>query len=269
MSNFLKICKNFISLIITILAIVALGIGVFAVIDVQFSVRDSRFWAEIIIGLLVQVLMIFLWLPEGKRIGEKNESYVKNKGLVSAEIGEVSRPEMYKPLEDFCEFATRENVEYAISRILGRKNINYDMYKNSEEYRHSIGDKACKWAEKVRVQQQRKVKHIKATEITSCSEIEYKYDIENHEKGNQAIHTIARLILSVATAFIGAIVTVQSTDNVQGALFKFIYWVTCAGATIFFSIRTGVDLVENVRNDYFLRLLDFFNRFSAWYDKGE
>lgn len=269
MLKYFEKIKNYIAPILTALAVVALGFFVFSVFKIEVNWKDGETIARILVGVALQGLMIGLWLPEGKRFGEKNEGYIANNTLANKRILAVSQPDLYTPLEQFCAFATKENIDFAINRKLQKMGINYELYKSNDDYAGRFDEKTKRKIEKIIAFCERTARPIKATEITTCSNIKDKYDVRNHEKTYATGKLLFKGVVSIFSAFVGACLLWQKTNNVKEAIFLFLYWLLVMGSAVFFAIRTGINLVVDTRNDYLMRLIDFFNRFDAWREKQQ
>lgn len=264
--------KNYLSIIITVAVVVGVFCLAFLVPEFADVIGDGSgiksTVAQTALGVILQFIMIATWMPEGKKIGEKNEGYLSNKALYSDGVEKVSTGAMFEPLAKFCEYATAENVKAYIIKRVARLKINYKNYCEIDAYRNSFSDKIKKKIAKIEAKAVKVVEPINPHEITSCTEIKNAFDVKNYEKGKETARIIIRTLVSLCYTIFGVWLSFGMTENTAEAFAKFGYWLTAIGTTIFFSIRTGVTLITETRNDFFLRMIDFFKRFDAWQENN-
>lgn len=264
MRDIFNVLKPYLKIIITILIVALVSLLIYAEITPQIEMTFD-YIGRVCIVVIMDCLLMALWLPYGKQKGRENEKYVANATTVSERIKKVVDNAEYGPLEEFCKYATDENVKTAIINACRHKNIDYERYQKDEAYKASLGEKRLEKIIKIEERALRKTRLIKGTDVTTCSAYSrLMFDIRNNEKGVEIKDIIIRLLLTTAMAIVGVSITIRQATSFMDGLGDLIYWLSTTATTLYFSIDTGYKLITVVRNDYCLRLNDFLLRYEAW-----
>ena len=267
MGNLFNKVKPYLGIIVTILC--TLAIVSFIYVKFDFSVKiDASYIVRVVLSLALQIVLIAIWIPEGKKNGEKTESYKKNKEYINTEIRLIADKRLYRPLDEFCEYATQQNIlAYIIDRC-NKIHINYNRYKSDSVYADTLTEKEKEKVEKIEKKALLCVKPINANEITACSHLSAskKYDTTNYEKSKASVSIAVKIVLSAIMVICTVSFNVTQSKTFAEGAFELLTWLSTIGFTIYFSLSSGYNLTAQVRNDYFRRLADFFERFHAWQD---
>lgn len=256
--------KLWIKPIITLLAISLIYILALYSIDAQLKF-DFAFWARTVIGWVLMAVMIALWLPEGKEYGKNNETFKSNKDRLNRRVDIISQPHNFPLFEKFCEYANEENYKTKLRNEFARHKISYDIFlqnQNNEEWLKKLDDKQRKFL--ARAWKIKKPHQIKATEVTSNSVIEYKYDTENKERKEESQSIFIKLIISFFSSFVGFSIIITEKPFTAEAIAMAVYWTVMILTTVFFAIYKGYQLIVVTRSDYIRRMIDFLNLFDGW-----
>jgi hypothetical protein len=216
--------------------------------------------------LFLMLLMIAMWLPEGKNQGAEDIKFKGNKEVLDRKIAAASSPQNYDDLDRFCREATEANREAVISRMLGKVGVRHDVYaqnKDNAEWRAGLSKKALKavkWLDGHTV----KVKEIKVTELVSNSSIKLVYDITNREGTATGLRIGGKVIISVVSSILTAIIAFGRKGVSVDAIADLGLWTVTIVNTILSSLRAGRQLVTVVRQDFILRNISFLDAFDSW-----
>lgn len=264
MANLFNKIKPYLGIIVTLFCTLAIVSFIYVQFDITIKL-DAGYIIRVLLSIALQVLLIFIWLPEGKKNGEKTESYSKNKEYINSEITLIATNRLYKQLDEFCEFATAQNVLAYIIDKCNKIHINYNRYKEDADYAQSFSEKDQAKVAKIERLAQKNVKPINANEITSCSHLSAKkYDTENYEKSKELAGIIVKIIVSAVMVLCTVSFNVSQSKSFAEGFAELVFWLTAIAGTIYFSLASGYNLTAVTRNDYFKRLGDFFQRFHAW-----
>lgn len=262
--DFYELCKKIVRPFITFGVIIILSIMASATVAITIGGNDKETWASFCVGFILQVLMIFLWMPEGKARGKLNKVYVENKRCANEAIAKYSAPQYFSALDKFCEYAYSVNVKNWIMEKVNGKNIDYNRYLIDSAYATSLDKKAIQRIKRIEAKSKKRVKRIKSTEITSNTQIDLVYDIGDHSKSAERRQVILKLFPSLVMASVGASITFLSKPFTWNTVALLVYWIVTICTTIVFSIKTGYELVTKTGNNYSLRIIDFLTRFEGW-----
>ena len=266
MGNLFNKVKPYLGLIVTIFCTLAIVSFIYVQFDIAIKL-DAGYIIRVVLSLALQILLICIWIPEGKKNGEKTESYKANKEYINSEIGLISSKRLYKPLDDFCEWATQQNILAYIIDKCNKIHINYNRYKSDTEYANGLTDKEREKVAKYEKKALTVVKPINANEITACSHLSArKFDTTNHEKTTETIGIVVKIIVSAVMVICTVSFNVSQSKSFAEGFAELVFWLTVIAGTIYFSLSSGYNLTAVTRNDYFKRLADFFQRFHAWQD---
>lgn len=253
--------------IITGIVIVILGFMMFVVINFHAE-YNSEFWAQLAFGMVLQIGMIAVWLPQGKAQGMLDENVVTTKNAASEKMKIANNADLYDQLAEFCKIATAENRHVWICNKAAKLGVNYDKWLKSEEYHANFPPNTARKIDRIVKAAESRVKPIKDTEITSVSRIALQYDVHDYTKRSGAAHVTAKIILSAAISFFSSLLMFDKIAfNIEG-LINFAYWCAVVAMTIFYSIRTGKALITGDYKSYLLRMCDFLDRYKAWLKKS-
>ena len=259
--SFFETLKDNISTIITLVIILTLVFASYVVLGIQTEFSQD-FVAKLVMMFVIQVLMIFLWMPEGKKKGELNDEYKGIKDTANKSMAKAT--EQYDDLDKFCKVATAENRRAYIRQKLARKGIQYD-FKDEPSYKLTEQDR--KEIDKTERASLVRVSEIKATELTANTKISLVYDIRNHETRAESTSTVFKLATSIVTSFLGAMLTFGTKEFSWATTTRLLYYIAVMITTIAMAYKTGIDLVTVSRKDYFVRVVDFLQRFEDWKKK--
>lgn len=253
------------AIMITIFVLTVLIFTIFE--TVGFSKKlDDDFWSGLLMNMFLQLLMIGVWIPEGKKQGAAVKTFLDNKTILEGKIASASRPENYKDLEEWCKVATERNREMIVKNKLRKVGILYHVYKENKDniaWRAAQTPKAqklMKWLDENIVN----VKEIKATELISNSPIKLMYDIANKETLVTGLKISAKVFISFIMSVITATVMFTRKEFKLDALAEFGFWAMTILNTIYFSNRTGKELVTIVRQDFIIRNITFLDNCDSW-----
>ena len=108
---------------------------------------DEAFWNRFLVNLFFQLFMIALWLPDGKKRGALDDTFLSNKDILDRKMELASKPENYNKIERWCRYATEENRKLLIKNKLAKVGILYHIYeqrKNDSKWRAEQTPKAQK-----------------------------------------------------------------------------------------------------------------------------
>ena len=258
--SFGDLLRTYSSAIITAVIIVAMVFATYVVLGITTEITID-FWANLIIIFVIQTVMVFLWIPEGKRKGLQNDGFIQIKNSANTAIADATKH--YKELDEFCKFATDLNRQTYILNNARKYGVNYYTY-SEEEYRKKLTEKQIKKVKQIEAQAIRCVQEIKSTEITSNSNINLAFDLQNHEGKAQTFTVTFKLIASIFTSLMGAMLTFGQQDFSWATTAKLFYYISVTLVTISFAMRTGIKLITETRKDYYIRMIDFLDRFNTW-----
>ena len=261
------------SLIITLLILAIFAIMMFAVVKGVDDWRDPQVWIEMGFCTFLQIVMVFTWLPEGKKRGAMDESFIQNRDCANEKRKEAVRAENIDRLTRFCKYATSQNIEAWIAKKVSRYGVVYSQWINKNEavrntYRQQFDDKVAQKVRKIELKAPDKVREIKPTEIINSTEVYLVYDTVDHSSSTEKIKVAVKIATSLIISTIGAFIAFDGATFSVENLIMFLYWCFVMAMTIFFSLRTGTQLMTVYRNDYFKRIIDFLNHFEAWQEDG-
>lgn len=263
----IKKIQDLASFIITGFIVVIFAIMMFAVIKGVNSWRDPQVWIEMGFCTFLQVVMVFTWLPEGKKRGAQDETFIKNRDSANEKMKEVVKAENLDRLSRFCKYATSQNVEAWIAKKVTRYGVVYSQWCN-EDYRKQFDIKVAQKVRKMELKAPDRVREIKPTEIINSTEVYLVYDTVDHSLSAEKIKVAIKIATSLLISTIGAFVAFEGARFSIEGLIHFLYWCFVMTMTIFFSLRTGNQLMTVYRNDYFKRIIDFLNHFEAWQESN-
>lgn len=257
--------------LITFAVILLLAITAFVVINITTDVKSPQFYAELGFGIVLQVVMIATWVPQGKADGHKLPEVVETAEVAQERMKFANDKARYSNLANFCRLATDENRRiYTINRC-AKHGIDYVLWQDNSGYRAKFEnpEKVRKIILRSERAAQKHVAEIKDTEITSVTTIRLAYDTKNHTGKEEFVRLTAKIVTSVVTSLVGSFFLFENASFSLNGLMKFVYWLAIIGMTIFYSIKTGRNLISGAYRDYLLRMIDFINRYEAWLGKVE
>ena len=65
--------------------------------------------------------MIFVWLPEGKKYGQRNDKFRALQTVANQKVAEASAATALEPLDKFCQYATAANRKTWIAKNVAKK----------------------------------------------------------------------------------------------------------------------------------------------------
>lgn len=260
--------SDYASIILTALLIIAMLIVMCVTIDVNVDFSTKEFWVQFATGVLVQLLMVALWLPEGKKRGTENEKYKSVQKVANDKMTAVAKPELFADLDAFCKVATEENIIAYITRKVQAFDVNYMLW-GDEKYRGKFSNKIRVKVAKIESKARRTVRPINPTEITTTVKVSLRYDVTNHEQAHERLAVLFKGLTSAITPIIPVMLSVTASVSVLDIVVKLLYWLGITASAIFFSMHTGIKLVTQTRRDYYLRVIDFLDRFEGWKLKNE
>ena len=263
-----KIIQEYASLAITCIIVLIVGMMMFVVLKGADDWRDPQIWIEMGFNSVLQVVMVVVWLPEGKKRGETNDSYVTNKNCVNEKMRNAAAAANFKALTEFCKIATEKNRIAWVSKKVLRYGINYGQWEY-EEYREQFPLTIQKKVDKIELISYKRVEEIKATETVTNSQINLVYDTRDHTEQSATIKVTIKMVLSIIMCVIGAFLAIDRVQFVLEAFIKFLYWMLVGCLSIFYSIRTGYKLITEDRNDYYKRMIIFLSHFEEWCSSSE
>lgn len=248
--------------------IIALSLMLFVTVGLVFDFTVD-FWAKFGFGTVLQIILIALWLPEGKRSGNEDEGVVKTKNDAQSRMEFASKKEYYDRLSEFCDIATEENRHAWIVRKVARLGVNFDKWNDCETYRQNFPANTQKKIDKIVKRAEYAVKTIRDTSITALSnETELKYDPYDHTGSATGLRVTLKIVTSFVLSFISAVISFDNFAFDIAGLVDFAYWCVVVALTIIYSIRTGKELITKDYKGYLLRICDFVNRYEAWLRKN-
>lgn len=252
--------------LITLAVILLLAITAFVVINITTDLKSPQFYAELAFGIVLQVVMIATWVPQGKADGHRIEEVVATANVAQERMKFANDKSRYSYLAEFCRNATAENRRIYTINYCARHGIDYELWLSNEDYRAKFEhpEKTRKVILKAERAAQKHVAEIKDTEITSVTTVRLAYDTKNHTGKEEFWRLTAKIVTSVVTSLVGSFFLFENASFSLNGLMKFIYWLAIIGMTIFYSIRTGRNLISGAYRDYLLRMIDFINRYEAW-----
>lgn len=264
----MKILKNlqeYGSLVITVLIGLILGAMMFVLIGGTDDWRDPQLWIQAGFNTLLQIIIVITWIPEGRKRGCQDATYIANKNAANCKMQDAGKAENLDRLTAFCEEMTQENVNAWIAKRVARYGVVYSSW-NAEKYRCQFDDKTAQKVRKAELRAVRKVKEIKATEVVTNSDTELIYDTKDHTDSTAKLKVMFKIMSSVLLCVVGAFISLDGVAFTVAALVKFFYWILIMCMSIFYAVRTGFQLITLERNDYYKRLIVFLTRFEAWKD---
>ncbi|MCH5157528.1 MAG: hypothetical protein J1G02_06625 [Clostridiales bacterium] len=274
----MKIIKKIVdhaSLVITLFIMVIFAVMMFAVIKGVNNWRDPQVWIEMGFCTFLQVVMIFTWLPEGKKRGAEDETYKTNRKEANDKRKAVVDAENLDRLARFCKYATSQNIKAWIAKKVGRYGVVYEQWYckddkgeqiPNETYRKDFDAKIINRVRNVEMKAPDQVREIKPSEIIISTEVNLVYDTVDHSRSAERIKVALKMTTSLLISTIGAFIAFEGAKFSVEGLLQFLYWCFVMAMTIFFSLRTGMQLMTKYRNDYFKRIIDFLNHFETWHE---
>lgn len=253
------------AIMITIFVFVVLILAAFETAGFKRELDDD-FWNGLLMNMFLQLLMIGVWVPEGKKQGAAEKIFLDNKIVLEGKIASASKPENYKDLEEWCKVATERNREMIIKNKLRKVGILYHIYLEKKDdvgwrvAQTSRAQKLMKWLDENIVY----VKEIKATELISNSPIKLMYDIANKETFATGLKIGAKVFISFMMSVITASIMFTRKEFTLDALAELGFWIITILSTIYFSKRTGKELVTIVRQDFVVRNITFLDNCDSW-----
>lgn len=255
--------QEYASFVITLIVAVILAMMMFVVISGADNWRDPQLWIQAGFNTLLQIIMVVTWLPEGKKRGAQDSTYISNKTTANEKMQEAAKSENFDNLTLFCKEMTAENIEAWISRRVAKFGVIYANWGN-EKYRSQFDEKVAAKVRKAELLAPSKVSEIKATEIVTNSEAQLIYDTKDHTDSVTKWKLLFKVLLSVMLCVVGAFIQPDGVTFTVAALVKFFYWLLIMCLSIFYAIRTGFQLITVERNDFYKRMIVFLTRFEAW-----
>lgn len=253
------------AIMITIFVFVVLILAAFETAGFKRELDDD-FWNGLLMNMFLQLLMIGVWVPEGKKQGAAEKIFLDNKIVLEGKIASASKPENYKDLEEWCKVATERNREMIIKNKLRKVGILYHIYLEKKDdvgwrvVQTPRAQKLMKWLDENIVY----VKEIKATELISNSPIKLVYDIANKETLVTGLKIGAKVFISFMMSVITASIMFTRKEFTLDALAELGFWIITILSTIYFSKRTGKELVTIVRQDFIIRNITFLDNCDSW-----
>lgn len=258
-----KSIQEYASLIITCIIVLIFGMMMWVGIKGIDNWREPQMWLEMGFNLLLQIVMICTWLPEGRKRGAQDETYVANRDVANTKMKEAAEAENFTYLTAFCKNATEQNRVAWITKRVARYGINYARW-NYNEYKNEFSETLRQKVEKIEKASFKRVKEIKATEIVTNSQISLVYDTRDHTNESATVKVTVKMILSFGMCAIGAFIAIDEVHFTLSSFIKFLYWMLVVCLSIFYSIRTGQKLITVDRNDYYKRMIVFLSHFEEW-----
>ena len=263
----LKKLHEMASIIITLFIVAIFAVMMFAVIKGVNNWRNPQVWIEAGFCSLLQIIMVFTWLPEGKKRGEQNQTFIDNRGDLNERVEAAVKAENFDRLTHFCEYATQQNIIAWISKKVSRYGVAYTQWIDKDtgkKYQEQFDEKIINKVLKIERKALSNVHVIKPTEVTSATQVHLVFDTVDHSKGVEKVKVALKIATSLIMSVIGAFIAFEGAKFSVQSLIDFIYWNFVMLMSIFFAVRTGYRLMTVERNDYFKRMIDFLKRFEAW-----
>ena len=256
--------------LITLAVILLLAVMMFVVLNITVDFKSPQFYAEMAFGLVLQIIMIATWIPQGKADGYKIPEVMQTTEAANKRMEIAKDKSKYEELAKFCKYATEENRHVYIVNKCAKMGVDYELWQTSEEYRSKFKHPNRIQRRILRIERRSRsaVAVIKDTEITAVTSVKLAYDIKNHTGQEEFWRLFAKILTSIVTSLVGSFFLFENAQFTLNGLMKFVYWVAIIGMTIFYSIRTGRNLISGAHKDYLLRLIDFLNRYEAWLSKN-
>lgn len=255
--------QEYASFIITLIVAVILAMTMFVVISGADDWRNPELWIQAGFNTLLQIVMIITWLPEGKKRGEKDATYIANKTAANTQMQTAAKAENFDKLTLFCKEMTKENIKAWISKRVAKLGVIYDRW-DIAKYRSQFDEKVQDKVRKIELLAPSKVREIKSTEIVTNSETNLMYDTKDHTDSMTKWKVLFKVALSILLCVIGAFIKPDHAAFSVTALVMFFYWLLIMCLSIFYAVRTGHQLIAVERNDYYKRMIVFLTRFEAW-----
>lgn len=259
--------QEYASFLITAVVVVILAMTMFVVIRGSENWRSIDLWVQTGFNTLLQIVMIGTWLPEGKKRGQQNETYIANKTAANVEMQNAATPDNFPFLVVFCRKMTAENIAYWVQKRAARLGVVYTQWTASEAYRALFDTKTAQKIQRLERKAARAVDEIKATEIVTKSSISLVHDTKDHTTSATTANVVIKILLSVFLCTAGAFMQPEATAFTVSALVDFLYWLLVMCLSIFYSLRTGYRLIAVEQNDYYKRIIVFLRNFEAWRQK--
>lgn len=256
--------------LITSAVILLLAVMMFVVLNITVDFKSPQFYAELAFGLVLQIIMIATWIPQGKADGYKIPEVMQTTEAANKRMEIAKDKSKYGELAKFCKYATDENRHVYIVNKCANMGVDYELWQTSEEYRSKFENPKRIQRRILRIERRSHsaVAVIKDTEITAVTSVKLAYDVKNHTGQEEFWRLFAKILTSIVTSLVGSFFLFENAQFTLNGLMKFVYWVAIIGMTIFYSIRTGRNLISGAHKDYLLRLIDFLNRYEAWLSKN-
>ena len=268
-----KKIQDFASYIITALILLIFVAMMFVVIKGVNNWRNPQVWIEMGYCTFLQIVMVFTWLPEGKKRGALDANFIANRDNANQKMKGAVVAENLDRLTRFCRYATSQNIEAWIAKRVTRYGVVYSHWYCTDEggkrvpnefYRNGFDAKVIEKVRKIELKAPDKVREIKPSEIINSTEVYLVYDTVDHSTSAEKWKVALKIATSLIISTIGAFVAFDGAKFSIEGLMHFLYWCSVMAMTIFFSLRTGIQLMTKYRNDYFKRIIDFLNHFEAW-----
>lgn len=252
--------------LITTAVILLVAVMMFVVLNITVDFKSPQFYAELGFGLVLQIIMIATWIPQGKADGYKIPEVMQTTEAANKRMEITKDKTRYTELAEYCKFATTENRCVYVINKCAKMGVDYERWITDETYRQGFAhlDRIQSRVEAIERRSYSAVKPIKDTEITAVTSVKLVYDIKNHTGQEEFWRLFARIATSVVTSIVGSFFLFENAKFSLNGLMKFVYWMAIIGMTIFYSIRTGRSLISGAHKDYLLRLIDFLDRYEAW-----
>lgn len=257
--------------LITSAVILLLAVMMFVVLNITVDFKSPQFYAELGFGLVLQIIMIATWIPQGKADGYKIPEVVQTTEVANKRMEIAKDKTKYTELAEYCKFATAENRRAYIINKCARIGVDYERWQTDEDYHKEFAhpDRIQSRILGIERRSHSAVKPIKDTEITAVTSVKLVYDIKNHTGQEEFWRLFAKILTSIVTSLVGSFFLFENAKFSLNGLMKFVYWVAIIGMTIFYSIRTGRSLITGAHKDYLIRLIDFLDRYEAWLTKND
>ena len=258
---------------------------------VNVATRASIAWIDFILICIVQILAHFIYYPDGKIYGQKDEVFVANRTAYNTKAKQVNTEDKHESLREFCEWEYNERKrQYVLTQCgyigISERELEALKKKDKQELKHI---EEFKWTEKVGDQEIEKVVKFSRSKRKLLYDLIYKpipveknndstimTAVENNKsrkitdesKPYDRNQHIKRLLWTGLISAVMAYVIYTVRDNFGIAEFvQILLCVFSLVATAVTSYTSGEQSTRVYKSTFYLELANFLEEFLEWEKK--
>lgn len=258
---------------------------------VNVATRASIAWIDFILLCIVQLLAHFIYYPDGKIYGQKDEVFIANRTAYNERAKQVNTEDKHESLREFCEWEYKERKrQYILTECgyigISERELEALKKKDKKELKHI---EEFKWTEKVGDQDVEKIVKFSRSKRKLLYDLIYK-PIPVEKNNDSTIMTAvennkskkitdeskpydrrAHIRKFLWTLLIGAVMAyVIYTVRDNFGLAEFVQILLCVFslvATAVTSYTSGEQSTRVYKSTFYLELANFLEEFLEWEKK--